>query len=472
MQPVAQSRDRLSSRGKANVVVTVDPKKTYQTLEGFGASGAWWAQALGAWTDELEHVLDLLFDRDRGVGLSIYRYNLGGGAADEIADPWRRTESFSVGPNRYNWDADRNALCVARKACLRAVDTLVLFANSAPGWMTISGSAAGHDCGLSNLKNDMYPEFCNFLLDASEFLVEKHDLPLRYISPINEPEWDWSPLKGQEGCHFSVEECIALSSLLLENMHRRGSELKLSLIDSADWKNAFDYLDALMRCSSLAKHMAHFAIHSYWSDQKDKELFIEQKKNLCPELPLWMSEWTEMKEGRDEGIETALTLARTIHEDMIVGGVTSWQYWIAVSKYDYRDGLIYVDEKSRSISETKRLWAFGQFSRFIEKHACRIEAHCRSGTGPAVCAFKNPDESIVLVLINDEADTQPLEVSIEGNYRPIGLYETSDRYSLASRQDVIEAEDTSIETAASLIKIPVDKKSIVTLVCNKWPERP
>lgn len=31
--------------------ITVDKNVTYQTFEGFGASGAWWAQAVGGWTN-------------------------------------------------------------------------------------------------------------------------------------------------------------------------------------------------------------------------------------------------------------------------------------------------------------------------------------------------------------------------------------------------------------------------------------
>lgn len=29
--------------------VNINKKKTFQTFEGFGASGAWWAQEVGGW---------------------------------------------------------------------------------------------------------------------------------------------------------------------------------------------------------------------------------------------------------------------------------------------------------------------------------------------------------------------------------------------------------------------------------------
>ncbi len=33
-------------------------------------------------------------------------------------------------------------------------------------------------------------------------------------------------------------------------------------------------------------------------------------------------------------------MARVIHYDLTVGGASSWQWWLAVSPYDYKDGLV------------------------------------------------------------------------------------------------------------------------------------
>lgn len=42
-------------------------EKSLQTIEGFGASGCWWAQALGNWKEEaLGSVLDLLYSSSKG----------------------------------------------------------------------------------------------------------------------------------------------------------------------------------------------------------------------------------------------------------------------------------------------------------------------------------------------------------------------------------------------------------------------
>ena len=68
----------------------VDQKKIYQTMESFGTSGAWWAQYVGGFTEQTkekgvstrEAVAALLFDRQRGIGLTNYRFNLGAGSKE------------------------------------------------------------------------------------------------------------------------------------------------------------------------------------------------------------------------------------------------------------------------------------------------------------------------------------------------------------------------------------------------------
>ena len=60
--------------------LALDPETRHQRIEGFGASGAWWAQNLGTWSPPRRaQVARLLFSRGQGIGLSQYRYNIGGG---------------------------------------------------------------------------------------------------------------------------------------------------------------------------------------------------------------------------------------------------------------------------------------------------------------------------------------------------------------------------------------------------------
>jgi len=124
--------------------------------------------------------------------------------------------------------------------------------------------------------------------------------------------------------------------------------------------------------------MDSYAIHSYWANLERKKAFAEYFFAKYPDKKLQMTEWCEMKGGRDYGMDSALRMTREIMDDLVWGGVSSWQYWIAVSRYNFRDGLIYVNESEREIIPIKRLWAMGNFSRFIRPGYRRFEVEHNS----------------------------------------------------------------------------------------------
>ena len=95
--PTSEPVDSTPTSIPVDEEIRIDPLNKRQIIEGFGASGAWWAQDVGGWEDESrEQIIKLLFDQQEGIGLSIYRYNIGGGDGENIPDNWRRAETFEV----------------------------------------------------------------------------------------------------------------------------------------------------------------------------------------------------------------------------------------------------------------------------------------------------------------------------------------------------------------------------------------
>src|SRR3982074_100954 len=112
-----------------------------QTMRGFGVSGAWWPNDLADFRPEVrEAVGALLFaPGPRGIGLSVYRYNIGGGGTG-VTDPVRAPETFLVRPGVYDWDRDAAGRLFLRLARRWRVPILIGFVNSAPGVWTTTGS--------------------------------------------------------------------------------------------------------------------------------------------------------------------------------------------------------------------------------------------------------------------------------------------------------------------------------------------
>ena len=414
--------------------IQIRPEEGYQTLEGFGASGAWWSQDVGGWDDgSREKIVQLLFDQETGIGLSIYRYNIGGGDGERIPDPWRRAETFEVAPGEYDWSRDANAIWFLKAAQQAGVARFVAFANTAPARMTFSGRTNGDPEQLSNLRPEMYAQYAQYLVDVVRHLQEDEGIPIGWLSPINEPQWDWILDGGQEGCHYEPDEVAAVTKEVIRAVQANDLDVKISVFEAGEWwKSTKAYLDPLLGDPEIAPYLDHLAVHSYWSDAYDKERLMAYLDKNYPGIPVEMTEWTQMEQGRNIRMDSALVLANTMHEDLTIGRVTSWQYWVAVSKYNFHDGLLYVALNDHEVTETKRLWAMGNYSRYIRPEFQRVGAES-SLPWMKTTAFVSPDGAqLVVVVINNDDAAATLNLSgIPTEFQQMSVYQTSAELDLA-----------------------------------------
>jgi O-glycosyl hydrolase len=439
--------------------ITVNVHEKHQTVHGFGTSGAWWAQDVGGWEHEVrDHIIQLLFDQQEGIGLSIYRYNIGGGDGESIPDKWRRAETFEVVQGEYDWNRDTNAIWILKAAHAAGVEHFVAFAVSPPARMTVSGRTNADAENQSNLPPEMYAQFAQYLVDVTRHLQEDEGIPIGWLSPINEPQWDWLMQSGQEGCHYEPKEVAAMTKELIRAIQENKLNVKISVFEAGEWWNSTqDYIDPLLGDPEIAPYLDHLSIHSYWSNTKDKERLIAYLDKNYPNTAVEMTEWTEMEQGRDVYMDSALVLANIIHEDLTIGRVESWQYWIAVSKYNFHDGLIYVALNDHEITETKRLWTMGNYSRYIRPGFQRIEAKS-SLDQVKTTVFQSPDEDqFILVVINNDETKQTLRINgIPSEYGQVAVYETSKENNL---KEIFSGSLPSVFSFSS--------ESVTTLVYQK-----
>jgi len=429
--------------GEAKTMLRLKPDEVRQELDGFGASGAWWAQIVGGWDQsKRERIVGLLFGKE-GIGLSIYRFNVGAGSGQEIRDPWRRAETFETAKGQYDWQRDANAMRILREACAVGVERVILFANSPPTRMTKTGYAfGGRGADKSNLREEMYGEFARYLADITEHFIQVEGIPVYGISPINEPQWDWDG-HGQEGCHYSAEEVVRMVERMLREVEKRGlsalveapengSWERVEEVPGDDWRRSPVYCEKLLGNAYVRDRLEGYAVHSYWADLERKKAFARYFFAKYPEKKLHMTEWCEMKGGRDYGMDSALHLTREIMDDLVWGGVSSWQYWIAVSRYNFRDGLIYVNEPEREIIPTKRLWAMGNFSRFIRPGFRRFEVEHNSMALQVVACRNREGNELVIVVMNagTESEEAKLHLPQHDGTSTLEVYETSEANDL------------------------------------------
>jgi O-glycosyl hydrolase len=160
----------------------------------------------------------------------------------------------------------------------------------------------------------------------------------------------------------------------------------------------------------------------------------------------------------------ALQVAQLIHADLALSGASAWQWWLAVSNGDYKDGLIYTDWRKpgdpESIILSKTFWAMGNFSRFIRPGMQRIEltGDDHAFNGLLGSAYVDPaSHRMVLVYVNASADAQQVRWTFSGASPPQSFtsYLTSDTADLQPRPS--QPSDVAVE---------IPGKSVVSFVGN------
>lgn len=424
-----------------NIELRVKPEERYQTMESFGASGAWWAQVVGGWPEETRReIMRLLYSKTQGIGLANYRYNLGGGSKEsgrgKYPNPNRRASSFLREDGSYDWSRDAEAVWCMKEAVRNGADEVVLFANSPPECWTVTGMAKGKTIMRANLRRKNERKFAGYMLDAAEhFLAE--EVPVKFISPINEPFGPWiERFCGQEGCHYHPAGVRRLLRKFAQEMEKRPA-LKGVLLSGAENNNlrVFNktYTRAVMNDKNIRRHLYGIDIHGYNDIPLLKKLtgakarFRKWMEKKYPGQPIRMSEWTEMRGGRDYGMRSALVLANEVYEDLAITNVVSWQLWIAVSDVEFCDGLIYINQDEGTFDIPKRYYAFGNYTKFIPRGSVRVALEGASCAIQAV-AFLTPEGKTVVVMNNPG---EAVKVSLGNALDGASLYITDETRGLA-----------------------------------------
>ena len=454
--------------------LTIDESATHQTIESFGTSGAWWSQYVGTWDDKYqgtmrtnrERIATLLYDRNFGIGLTNYRYNLGAGSADSgngnYTDPNRRAQSFETAPGVYDWSKDAGAMWFVQEVTRLGCEEVVLFFNSPLERLTKNGWAHLTPGGeKSNIDPANYAEWAVYACDVAEHFIEL-GVPVKFISPINEPQWDWTG--SQEGCHYEPSEIADVYLTFLEEMKKRPtlSGVELSGPESGEWGGQTpQYVSALLNNAILREHFQAIDCHSYWSNTQSKVSFRNYMDVHYPDVKVRMSEWCEMVNGTDLSMDSAIHLAQCVQEDLTVLDAVSWCTWVGVSPGGYRDGLIHAAENGtgeKSIVPLKRLWVYGNYTRYIRPGFVRVEASGAKGLDPV--AFKGErdgKQQLVIVLINE--DFRPQTVKLDGDF---SAYSTMQVHETSANRDLARTYSGAVKD-----EITLPMQSVITIILSE-----
>ena len=491
--PVGPPRTETGAR-----ILDIDGATRFQVMDNFAASDCWSMQKVGLWSEENRNrVADLLFSMDKGIGLSAWRFNIGAGKCPDIS-PWRTAETFETAEGRYDWSRQAAERWFLAAAKARGVRQFIAFVNSPPARMTKNGKTyCTPEVGPTNLKDGHEGQYARYLADILRHFREDPDPAQRidfgWISPVNEPQWDWNG-PGQEGNRVPNDVLKSILRALDAELKRQSVPAKILAPESGSLAipgmtgpiemygaRYGAYVRDFCGDPEMADIMGRLVCsHSYRADLLPNGLVNARQKlraqfDLYPGWKFWQSEYCVMQGpdgvgggGRDMGIDAALNIARVMHQDLVLLNASAWQWWTAVSKEHFQDGLLYTDYHKIGDPETiytsKTLWAFGNYSRFVRPGARRVAlAGAEDLSGLLGSAWDDRETGrLVVVLINMGAAPETVrlrERRLQDNaaVRSWTPWVTSDQPGDDLRRDTAVAGGTDYTVPA---------RSVVTLVGN------
>ena len=457
--------------GSAAENYTVHVDRPRQTIRHFGASDAWSMQNIGTWADEQEQtkIADWLFSLEtddqgqpRGIGLSLWRFNLGAGSSEQGRESQisrgTRTECFLQADGSYDWSRQAGQRKFLRMAKERGVPHFLAFLNSPPVHFTQNGLATNTGRGGTlNLKDDSYDDFALFMATAMKGLEEHDGIHFDYLCPVNEPDghWNWQGPK-QEGSPATNREIARLARETSAALRQQGVTTEVLVPESSDlrcllgiykttWERG-NTISTFFSKDSTATYLGDtpqvprlILGHSYWTNTPIPYMkkVREELRDVCRKhgVKFWQSEICIMSNdeeiggggGYDFTMKTALYVARVIHHDLKYADAESWSWWRACGG-DYKDGLIRVYDREHRGQDSKLLWAMGNYSRFVRPGAVRYEVSGPDDPyGLMVTAYRNNDGRWVCVAINYGNSQQEFTLKLsDGRQRRWHTYRTSD----------------------------------------------
>jgi len=459
--------------------LTIAYDQAHQEIDGFGASDAWSIDpTIGKWIKEndqaaIDRLADRLFSVDHGIGLSAWRFNIGAGSAEQedasrIPDRMRRAQLLIANPGGpIDRSKQLGQIRMLQEAYERGVTQYVAFANSPPHWATKNGlthPGDGTGVGSTNLDPERLDDFAEFLVDVVTYLRgDAVGVPVNYLSPINEPTWEWQG-QSQEANRYNMDEVAAVYRRVAEALSKAslGAEVEVDGPEVVEYaaalgdahKREFDgsvfdggmngrglgsyknYIDELLGNPELRDVLHNkISVHAYWSEASAdrlgrlRDLLRENLRSVSPDAKLWMSEFCILGDGGDvrsfdghgfevDDLDYALHVARIIHRDLTRLDASAWFWWLALTPYDYKDGLVKIDPSldAASVQESKLMWTLGNFSRFVRPGYRRVELPDVDDLGGIMAsAYKAPDDSrLVVIAINAGAAPEQISLDVVG----------------------------------------------------------
>ena len=291
------------------------------------------------------------------------------------------------------------------------------------GHATGGGLDGGNYLGSGN--NITNINYASQLANYVASMKTTYGVNLYALSIQNEPDAD---VTNYEACQWTAAQIHDFVTNLYSALAAKGvSSTKIIVPEDENWRT--NLLVNAMSDPAVAPDVGIVACHDY-NNTPPNDIPAPFPTYANPTAAAWETETAILSGSDDVSITNALYWAGRIHLFMTVAQANAWHYWWMVPG---AGNLL-----DANATPTKRLFAIGQFSRFVRPNYYRIAAN--NGGAVQVTAYKDTNSlnyAIVAINANTTNVTQTFALA---NFPAAGVvtpWITSSNLSLAPLPSVV-----------------------------------
>ena len=406
----------LSVVRSPDTVITVDDRKSYQTIDGFGATfneaGMICLNSLSS--NSRERVFRSLFDSVSGAGFTLMKSPI---AACDFASagPWYSyNESVNDTLMKYfaiTRDLGPNGLITYIKQALKfgkfRIESPMDFA---PDWMYYS---------LKQGEKNIRPQYHNALARYYSRYLQSYSangIHIDFLNLFNEADNSWYSNVSYKVIGELIKNYVA------PQLRADGQSVKIQFGETSNRPEAIQKFPTVLSDPAVRKQIHSLTVHGYdWN----KFASLSDLHDKFPDLRIWQ---TEVCYAMPNNVPPHGPTRMPVYDfedgefwgNMIVNDmknwVSAWIYWNMIldenggpwlisiehgdPDHNSQHPVVIINRHTKKVYYTGLYYYLSHFSKFIRPGAQRID--CTGGTGQLnFVAFKNVDNSIILNIINN-----------------------------------------------------------------------
>ncbi len=437
-----------------------------QVIDGFGVSNAWLyppASKTG--------VYDALFSISKGAGLSILRnrvpfrenpnnddkfINKNTDGSYKYTANGDGSKTFSL--NWSNWDVGNTSTLISDIKAAGADYQVTKFMstpwtppnNSVSKWK-VSDSYKTINYNTPEVGGTLdpahYADYADVLADYVLGYKAKMGVDLTVLSLQNEPNFQCT----YESADWTAAQFDTFLGTLKTEFTKKGvfTQLPALKIMAPEFQSVKeDLVVPILNDSNVSALLGVVAVHQYDYTKSNASSYTTPTltNSLAAGKRIWMTEFSTAAWTADTSITDGLVVARLVHMDLVVGQWSAFNYWWA---WGSGNGCL----AQSNGNQPKRLYAVGQYSRFVRPDWIRVDAVASPASNVYMSAFKNPaGNQVAVVAINTGTSIVALALTIDaGRFGSLTTYRTSASENLANVGALTGGTTVNVSLAASSI---------------------